>query len=90
MQKLQTPKNTPREISRGYEYGERASTPAAAMPMSGVLYKIEDKIYVFAKNMKKIAITIAAAGVLAGVLVAGIIGLLLGQPITLFPRGRKP
>jgi len=59
------------------------------MPTSGVLYKIEGEIYVFAKNMKKIAITIAAAGFLAGVLVVGIIGLLLGAPLTLFSSEKK-
>jgi len=60
------------------------------MPPSGVQYKIEDEISVFAKNMKKIAITIAAAGALAGALVVGVVGRLLGERITLFPRGRKP
>ena len=59
------------------------------MPRASVLYEIEDEIYVFAKNMKQIAITIVAAGCLAGVLIIGVIGLLLGDHITLFPE-RKP
>ena len=86
---MNTP-NTPREFPPRPEYEVRAFTPAAAIPGAGALYVHGDLHYVSAKIMKQIVYATIGLCCLAVGLVAGIIGLLLGQPITLFPpHGKK-